>query len=214
MTHLRPFLLHTNPSPGFPPTAPMVGVSTGTEEEETIHMRQRIIITLGIAVLALVATTAALAAPIVTTGNVTGGGAVSVNLPTTASFSKVLTGDDQTASYAPLLAVVDATGSGNGWNMTIAASTFTDAASHTLAAGQLASVASACHSGSSCTAPTSSGITYPLALSSTPTKFFNAGLNTGLGKIDVTPTVNVAIPGNAYAGTYTSNVTVAIVSGP
>ena len=40
-------------------------------------------------------------------------------------------------------------------------------------------------------------------------KFFNAALNTGLGKLDITPTINVAIPGNAYAGTYTSTVTLA-----
>ena len=35
-----------------------------------------------------------------------------------------------------------------------------------------------------------------------------------LGRFTVTPTVNVAIPGNAYAGSYTSTVTVAAVSGP
>ncbi|MDX6451745.1 MAG: hypothetical protein QOH16_1794, partial [Gaiellaceae bacterium] len=29
-----------------------------------------------------------------------------------------------------------------------------------------------------------------------------------------TPTINVAIPGNAYAGTYTSTVTLAAVTGP
>jgi hypothetical protein len=35
-----------------------------------------------------------------------------------------------------------------------------------------------------------------------------------MGKVNVTPSVSVAIPGNAYAGTYTSTVTLAAVSGP
>jgi hypothetical protein len=35
-----------------------------------------------------------------------------------------------------------------------------------------------------------------------------------MGKLTVTPTINVAIPGNSYAGTYTSTLTVAAVSGP
>ena len=57
-------------------------------------------------------------------------------------------------------------------------------------------------------------VTYPLTVSCTSAKFFNAALNTGLGKIDVTPTFAVSIPGNAYAGTYTSTLTLASVSGP
>jgi hypothetical protein len=35
-----------------------------------------------------------------------------------------------------------------------------------------------------------------------------------MGKFTVTPTVQVAIPANTYAGTYQSTVTVAVVSGP
>jgi hypothetical protein len=35
-----------------------------------------------------------------------------------------------------------------------------------------------------------------------------------MGKFTVTPTIQVAIPANTYAGTYTSTVTVAVVSGP
>ena len=45
-------------------------------------------------------------------------------------------------------------------------------------------------------------------------KFFNAAANTGLGKFDVTPSIDVSIPGNAYAGTYTSTVTLAAATGP
>ena len=84
----------------------------------------------------------------------------------------------------------------------------------TIAAGQVASVAAACHSGSTCTAASSSGVSYPLTIGTTASKFFNSAANTGLGKVDVTPTIDVAIPGNAYAGSYTSTVTLAAATGP
>jgi hypothetical protein len=35
-----------------------------------------------------------------------------------------------------------------------------------------------------------------------------------MGSFTVTPTVSVSIPGNAYAGTYQSTVTVAVAAGP
>jgi hypothetical protein len=54
----------------------------------------------------------------------------------------------------------------------------------------------------------------PLTITGTAAKFFNAAVNTGLGKVDVTPTVQVAIPGNTFAGTYTSTVTLAAATGP
>jgi hypothetical protein len=177
-------------------------------------MRQRIIITLALAVLALVAATAALAGTLTTTATVSGTAGISLNLPSNPSITDTLDGTDQTVSYAPILGVVDARGNGSGWNLQISATTFSDGSGHTLAQGQVGSVAQACKAGSTCTTATSSGITYPLTIGTTAAKFFNAALNTGLGKIDVTPTINVAIPGNAYAGTYTSTVTLAATTGP
>ena len=178
-------------------------------------MKQRITIILGIAIVALVASTAALAGTLTATATVSGGaGGLSLNLPSNPSITDTLDGTDQTAAYAPILGGVDPRGTGAGWNLTISATTFSDGSGHTLAAGQVASVAAACHTGSTCTAATSSGISYPLTIGGTASKFFNAAVNTGLGKIDVTPTIDVSIPGNAYAGTYTSTVTLASVSGP
>jgi len=175
---------------------------------------QRIIITLGLAILALTLATAALAGTLVTTATVSGTAGLGLNLPSNPALTNTLDGTDQTATYAPILGVVDARGSGAGWNLQISATAFTDGASHTLAQGQVASVAQACKAGSTCTLATSSGITYPLTIGTTAAKLFSAALNTGLGKIDVTPTINVAIPGNAYAGTYTSTVTLAATTGP
>jgi hypothetical protein len=177
-------------------------------------MRQRLFIITCVSALALVASAAALAGTLTATATVSGTAGISLNLPSNPSISNTIDGTDQTASYAPLLGVVDARGSGAGWNLTISATSFSDGAGHTLAPGSVSAAAQACHSGSSCTAATSSGISYPLTIGGTAAKFFNAAANTGLGKIDVTPTIDVTIPGNAYAGTYTSTVTLAAATGP
>ena len=177
-------------------------------------MKKRMIITLGLAVLALVAATAALAGTLTPTATVSGTAGISLNLPSNPTITDTLDGTDQTASYAPILGVVDARGSGSGWNLQISATVFSDGSGHTLAQGQVASVSQACKAGSTCTIATSSGITYPLTIGTVAAKFFNAAVNTGLGKVDVTPTINVAIPGNAFAGTYTSTVTLAAATGP
>jgi hypothetical protein len=177
-------------------------------------MRQRFFIIIGIAALALVASAAALAGTLTATATVAGTAGVSLSLPANPSISDTLDGTDQTVSYAPVLGVLDARGTGAGWNLQISSTTFSDGATHTLAPGIVNSAAQACHSGSSCTAAVNSGITLPLTITSTAAKFFNAASLSGLGKIDVTPTINVAIPGNTYAGTYTATVTLAATAGP
>jgi hypothetical protein len=177
-------------------------------------MRQRIIISFGIAAVALVVATAAIAGSITTTATVSGTAGISLNLPANPSITDTLDGTDQTVNYAPVLGVVDARGTGAGWNLQISATTFSDGAGHTLAPGTVTAAAQACHAGSSCTPATNSGITLPLTITGTAAKFFNAAVNTGLAKIDVTPTIAVAIPGNSFAGTYTSTVTLAAATGP
>jgi hypothetical protein len=176
-------------------------------------MRQRLTILLGSTAVALAAATAALAGTITTTATISGAAGMSMNLPSNPSITDTLDGTDQVVSWSALLGIVDARGTGAGWNLTMAATTFTDGAGHTLAPGTVASTSSACQGGNACTTATNS-VTYPITLSGTAAKFFNAAANTGLGKVNVTPSVDVAIPGNAYAGTYTSTVTLAAVSGP
>src|ERR1041385_2183130 len=161
---------------------------------------------------ALLMAPAAVAGTITTTATISGAAGLSLSLPANPSVSDTLDGTDQTVSYGPVLGVVDARGSGAGWNMTISATNFSDGSGHTLAPGSVASVAQACHSGSSCTAASSSGITYPLTIGGSAAKFFNAAVSSGLGKVDVTPTIDVSIPGNTFAGTYTSTVTPAVAS--
>jgi len=183
-----------------------------------LKQRVSVLVGLGVAVLALAA--AAVAGTVTATATVTGAGSLSLSHGATSSLSDTLDGSDQTVSYSMPLTLVDARGSGAGWNLTITSTTFTDASSHTLAtaASSLSGVTSACNAGGSCTSATNA-ITYPLtvpAAGTAPTavKFFNAAANTGMGRFTLTPSVSVSIPGNSFAGSYTSTVTVAAVTGP
>jgi hypothetical protein len=45
-------------------------------------------------------------------------------------------------------------------------------------------------------------------------KFFDAAANTGMGSFSITPIITVSIPANTFTGSYTSTVSVAVVSGP
>jgi WxL domain surface cell wall-binding len=183
-------------------------------------MRQRIFTFLGIGLAALILVSAAIAGTITATATVTGAGSLALSNGATASISDTLDGTDQTVSYTVPLTLTDARGSGAGWNLTLTSTTFTDASSHTLStsASTIASVAMVCIAGGTCTNATNA-ITYPVTVPAAATapaavKVFNSAATTGLGRFTITPTVNVAIPGNSYAGTYTSTLTVAAVSGP
>jgi hypothetical protein len=158
------------------------------------------------------------------TANVTAtvsGGSLSESTSATPSFSVTLNGSDQTGNYTLPITVTEARGSGAGWNLTITSTQFSTGGGspNTLStsASSIASVSSSC-TGGTCTNATN-GLTYPVAVpagSGPPTavKFFNAAANTGMGKFTITPSVNVAVPANSYAGSYSSTVTLAIATGP
>lgn len=151
------------------------------------------------------------------------GGSLTLTSPTTLTFPAVtLNGMDQTTSAALNLIVDDATGTGAGWNLTITSTTFTGTGGtpptlSTTATTILNPVGFDCRAGT-CTNPTNSitaPVTVPAAtVAPTAVKFFNAALSTGLGEFDVIPTLQVAIPANTRADTYTSTLTVTLTSGP
>lgn len=184
----------------------------------------RITLRLGVALLAAAATLAipasALAADADSTGTIQGG---SLSLTTTAAptFSVTLDGTDKTPTYDLPITIEDSTGSGAGWNTTLTSSEFTSdhATPRTLSttASSMTGVASVCEV-DTCTDPSNS-VTYPLTVPAdttppTAVKYFNAAEDTGMGKFAVTPSISVGIPANTYAGTYTSTITLASVSGP
>jgi len=154
------------------------------------------------------------------TGTVSAG-ALSVATSAAPTFSANLANGDSTPTYTLPLTAVDTTGTGAGWNLTITSTQFTTggATPHTLAANAstITGVTSACASGT-CTNPTNA-VTYPVGVPAgttppTAVKFFNAAANTGLGSFTVTPTMGVFVPATSFAGSYSSTLTVSIVSGP
>ncbi len=173
---------------------------------------------LGAALCAFPATS--LGASATATGTLTGS-TLSLTTSATPTFSANLDSGDSTPTYTVPLTIQDTRGTGAGWNATITSTQFTTggATPNTLAtnASTLTGVTSVCASGT-CTNPTNA-ISYPVAVPAgttppTAVKFFNAAVNTGMGKFTNTPTIGVFVPGSSFAGTYTSTLTISIVSGP
>jgi hypothetical protein len=140
--------------------------------------------------------------------------------PGAVSFAGTLNGADQTLSTTQAFDVGDATGSGAGWNITATSTTFTTG-SHSLSTGATTVQSAptiACDAGATCTSATNSA-SYPYSLPAattapTATKLVDTAANTGMGNQTVTPTWKLAVPGNAYSGTYNSTWTLSLVSGP
>jgi hypothetical protein len=167
--------------------------------------------------MALGAPAAANAATATVTGTLTGS-TLSATTAAAPTFSANLDSGDSTPTYTVPLTSTDTRGTGAGWNETITSTQFTTG-TNTLAtnASSLTGVTSSCASGT-CTNPTNA-ITYPVAVPAaaappTAVKFFNAAANTGMGKFTTTPTIGVFVPQSSFAGSYTSTLTIAIVSGP
>jgi hypothetical protein len=173
------------------------------------------------AVSVLAMSTEAVAAGVAGTATITGG-TLTMNAPSTLAFgSASLASGAQTMSATQGLDVVDLTGSGAGWNVTLTSTTFTSGANllPVASATDFSTPTGACDSVGACTIATNSISGYPLvvpAAGSAPTaiKIQNAALNTGLVGQTWTHTMHLAIPANARAGTYTSTWTYSIVSAP
>jgi len=155
----------------------------------------------------LAALTVAVAAALALAGGAAA--ALSLALGTAPSFGVTLDGTDQTPAFSFTMTVTGGTNS--GWNITASATQFT-ASGHTLNAPTVTSVAFDSCSGSGCT-PTNS-VTWPVALTGTAQKIYNAARNTGKGTVHLTTNLTMSVPGNAFAGSYASTLTLAIATGP
>ena len=141
------------------------------------------------------------------------GAAVSLALGAGPTFTLTLTGADQTATSSFTMTVTNTGSTGNnGWNITASQTSLTSG-SNSLGYSTVIGVTAGGCSGGSCSDPTNS-VTYPVALSGTAVKIYNAALNTGRGTNPLTANLTLGVPGNAVAGTYTSTMTVSIASGP
>jgi hypothetical protein len=130
------------------------------------------------------------------------------------------------ATYSLPITVIDARGTGNGWNLMITSTSF-----QTIEKGpkpyvnqlpnnasRITTVNISCAAGSTCTQPTNS-VSYPLVIPAAstppnPVKFFNAVPGSGRGGFLLTMKVNVSIPGGTDPGIYTSTIILTIANGP
>ena len=168
----------------------------------------------------------ALVSPIMAQGSDTVEGSLGVtggSLTMTASDNPVFTsvtlnGTNQTTTDTIDVGVTDLTGTGAGWNLQITSTQFTNG-SQTLDTDTttITGVTTSCDQ-TTCTDPTNSTVTYsvtvPAGVAEPAVKFFSADANTGMGDFTVTPTFSMAVPATTYAGTYTSTMTISLVSAP
>jgi hypothetical protein len=166
-------------------------------------------------------------------------GTLTMTSPTALAWTATPTGLDQqvvdptTAQQSYL--VNDATGSGAGWHVTVSATTFTTGPLSLPNTGSFVSTGSAtseaattaptaaCSTGSTCTLPTDT-TTYPVAITTAPTSptavtIYDTSAATGLGSITIGIGALpvgwwVNVPANTKVGTYTSTISLTLVSGP
>jgi hypothetical protein len=134
-----------------------------------------------------------------------------------AKDSVSLNGFDANFTYLLGIQVTDATGSGAGWNLQISGTPFSDGVNgHPTLSQRIFpfGVVAGCAPGSTCTPPVPNNFAPVVQIGNTPVKFYSVAPNTGMGVINVQAFPSVIAPGNAFAGTYTSTLTLAIVSGP
>jgi hypothetical protein len=166
-------------------------------------------------------------------------GILSLTPPSSLTWAATLSGNTQSVADAvsgdQQFTVDDETGSGGGWHITVAATTFTTG-THTLPnsgtfvlTGSITSVAATTAPSATCVTsctPPSSTATYPVSIttaasSPTPATVYDVSAGSGLGPVTLGghSAANpvgwwINVPANARAGSYTSTVTVAVVSGP
>jgi hypothetical protein len=151
------------------------------------------------------------------------GGSLSLNSVDNPLFTGfTLDGTVKTLVDAIDIDVKDLRGSGAGWNLAVTSTTFTNGSSKTLptTALSITGVAAACDVAGTCTDPTNnvsyvSGLAVPAdAIAPAAVKFFNAAADTGLGDFTISPTFSLIVPATAYAGTYTSTITLTVANLP
>ncbi|HEV2653821.1 MAG TPA: WxL domain-containing protein [Ktedonobacteraceae bacterium] len=130
-----------------------------------------------------------------------------------------LNGTDQTPSIAMPITVLDPTGSGAGWHVTIKAGQFTGTTSNThvlpTTAVSMSAVPFTDVTNTTDTDPSGNTVSYPLTVPNvTAASMYSAAAGSGLGAFTLNPTMTLKVPANTVPDTYTSTFTVAIVSGP
>jgi hypothetical protein len=173
---------------------------------------------IGLLVGVFFAATAILGGTAFATTAVLNGGTLAVTTPTVGDFTGVtLNGSAQsTTASMGTFNVIDARGTGVGWNVTVQATQFT-MSGHTLPMDSISMPAPTVAKIAATSGNTPSITTGPYLIDdASAVKITSAAADgTGMGSYTFTPgALTLSIPANAYAGTYTSTVTVSVVTGP
>ena len=125
-----------------------------------------------------------------------------------------LNGTNQnTAGSLGTLDVIDARGTGAGWNVVVSSTDFAkfgDPGKTIAATGFDIPVAPVVTTVAGNTAPTSNSGN----LNGGGLKLLSAALDQGMGNYQVTPGLQLTVPAQTYTGTYTATVTETVISGP
>jgi hypothetical protein len=152
-----------------------------------------------------------------TTATVTGG-SLSITNPLAANFEgRSITGLAQTTTAdLATFSVSDLRGTGAGWHVIAQASAFSTSSGtiRTLAAGSLSTPALTVASPSTGSAdPTMA--TGPYVLDNGALQIASAALDTGMGTYDFSAaTLTLALPADVFAGTYSSTITISVLTAP
>jgi hypothetical protein len=147
------------------------------------------------------------------------GGSLTLNSPGSVGYPSVtLNGKNLTAGASGAFTPNDQTNSNAGWNIDGTSTTFTTGSRALPTTATQLTAASAAAATQNCSLPTNS-VAYPVTLPAGATapaaaKLYDAAANTGAGPTNVTLTFQLAVPANAYNGSYTSTWTFTIASGP
>jgi len=145
------------------------------------------------------------------------GGTLTMTTPLTGNFAGVtITGQDQvTTATTDAFSVSDLRGSGAGWHITAQATQLSDGAitPKTLAAGSLTMSAPTVDSpNTSSPDPTGLGA---YVIDNGAATIATAAIDAGMGTYDFSQTtMTLAIPADVKAASYTSTVTLSVVTGP
>jgi hypothetical protein len=134
--------------------------------------------------------------------------------PLTATIDAVSLSDETNngtytvATYQMHISVIDATGSGNGWNLALAATL----PQH--ATAMLTHVRVACMPGSTCSIP-QNNLSYPIIISANnadSVSFLTAAAQSGMGAFSITSTIALSFPTGTNVHAFTSPLTLMIGS--
>ncbi|MBT3314424.1 MAG: hypothetical protein HN390_07395 [Anaerolineae bacterium] len=181
------------------------------------------VIAFGLVFILLAVSAVAVAAE---TGTVTiTGGTLSVTAADVTLSGVTLDGTDKTstsASGSNSWSASDARGTGAGWNLTIAATDFTDGVDKTIDIAQSDSEfkIQLLDANVTVTAGNTKPVSQVTTLSPIPDtgslKFLSAATDTGMGTYAIAPNFELEVPAETYvgSGTYTSTITVTAATGP